>query len=72
MTNKLSELADKLPDNGTVQPAKTRAPKRPAVILIKEQIDKLSNSELKEITEYCLKVKTVRKEKAEAEAKELS
>ncbi len=48
-----------------------RTPKRPPVILIKEHIDKLSNSELKEIATYCTSVKETRKAKAEAEAKEL-
>jgi len=67
MTNKL--LADKLPDNAA-EPAK-RAPKRPPVILIKEAIDKLSNSELIQIADYCKSVKETRKAKAEAEFKEL-
>lgn len=52
-------------------PDKTRAPKRPAIILIKEAIDKLSNTDLKDIVEYCDQVKKTRKAKAEAEAKEL-
>lgn len=49
-----------------------RSPKRPAVILIKEAIDKLSNTELKEIAEYCDQVKKTRKAKAEAEMNELT
>lgn len=65
MTNKLSDLAEQLPEK---QP---RSPKRPAIILIKEAIDKLSNTDLKEIVEYCDNVKKTRKAKAEAEAKEL-
>jgi cytochrome c553 len=48
-----------------------RAPNREPKIIIKEQIDKLSNADLKEIAEYCLSVKNTRKAKAEAEFKEL-
>jgi hypothetical protein len=65
---------DKLATNGQAKEpeAKTRAPKRPAIILIKEQIDKLSNGELKEIAGYCDEVKKARKAKADAESAELS
>jgi len=52
-------------------PGKPRSPKRPALTLIKEAIDKLSNTELKEILDYCHDARKTRKEKAEAEFKEL-
>lgn len=60
-----------IPDFQHSPPAPKRSPNREPKIIIKEQIEKLSNSDLKEIAAHCEQIKKTRKAKAEAEFKEL-